>query len=274
MGPWALVSPASRGIGLELARRLLQTTKLPLIATARNNTEKTRREILSGAGHGFDESRLEVLELDVTHEGSIEAAAEHCKSRFPSTRAAPSHLHAAFVIPGILHAEKAPNQLDEDKILETFRVNTIGPMLMLKHFSPFLPRKATQMHSSDAFGGGLPASHATWLTMSARVGSISDNSMGGWYSYRASKAAVNQVIKTFDAYLKISAGDKAMAMSYHPGTVKTGLSKDFWSNVKEEKLFSAEFAIDKMLEVIASHEGRIGEARGKCWDWKGEEVKP
>lgn len=274
MPPWVLVSPASRGIGLNLASRLLRTTKLPLIATARKDLDKAREEILSGAGQNVDESRLEVLQLDMTDETSIADAAEHCKSRFPSSKDAPSHLHAAFVIPGILHPEKSPSQLDEANILETFRINTIGPMLMLKHFSPFLPRKTTAMPSSDELGKGLPASHATWLNMSARVGSISDNSLGGWYSYRASKAAVNQVTKTFDAYLKISAGDKAMAMSYHPGTVKTGLSKDFWNNVKEEKLFSADFATEKMLQVVSDHEGRIDEARGKCWDWKGTEIKP
>lgn len=271
MAPWTLVSPASRGIGLELAKQLMQKTKLPVIATARKDLDETREHILSQGG---DEGRLEVLKLDMTDETTIADAAAHCKSRFPSSKDAISHLHAAFVIPGILYPEKAPSQLEADKTLRTFQVNTIGPMLMLKHFSPFLPRKSTALPSAEEVGDGLPAAYATWLTMSARVGSISDNALGGWYSYRSSKAAVNQVVKTFDAYLKISAGDKAMAMAYHPGTVKTCLSKDFWDNVKDEKLFSPAFATEKLLEVVRSHEGNLAERRGKCWDWKSEEIKP
>jgi len=137
--------------------------------------------------------------------------------------------------------------------------------MLLKHFSPFLPRKSTEITRHD----GLPK-QAVWANMSARVGSISDNQLGGWYSYRASKAAVNQVTKTFDNHLRTSAGDKAISISLHPGTVKTGLSKEFWGNVKE-KLFSPEFSTERLMEVIHS---RSIEDRGKCWDWKGMEVPP
>lgn len=153
----------------------------------------------------------------------------------------------------------------------TFRTNTLGPMLLLKHFSPFLPRKATELGSKDGGLEGLPTTHATWMTMSARVGSISDNGAGGWYSYRSSKAAVNQLVKSFDLYLRTSAGDKAIGVAMHPGTVKTGLSKEFWETTPSEKLFSPEFAAEKLLEVINS---RTAKDRGKCWDWKGEEILP
>lgn len=139
-------------------------------------------------------------------------------------------------------------------------------MMLLKHFSPFLPRKATTLSELD----NLP-SHAVWANMSARVGSITDNGLGGWYSYRASKAAVNQVTKTFDNHLKTSAGENAMAISLHPGTVKTDFSREFWGNVKEEKLFSPEFSAEKLLEVVCGRQ--VGD-RGKFFDWKGEEVPP
>lgn len=169
-------------------------------------------------------------------------------------------------MPGLLFPEKAPTQISYDDALLTFKVNTLGPMMLMKHFSPFLSRKSTQLAEEE----GLPA-QAVWANMSARVGSISDNSLGGWYSYRSSKAALNQVTKTFDNFLRTSAADKAMAISLHPGTVKTGLSKEFWNNVKDEKLFSPEFAAEKLLDVINSR--KIGD-RGRCWDWKGEEVPP
>ena len=108
--------------------------------------------------------------------------------------------------------------------------------------------------------------------MSARVGSISDNStLGGWYSYRASKAGVNQLARTFDIGLKQSAGEKAMCVALHPGTVKTGLSEEFWGNVMREKLFSAEFAAERLCEVVRG----VGlEGRGRCWDWEGKEILP
>ncbi|KAI9771553.1 MAG: hypothetical protein M1835_006417 [Candelina submexicana] len=107
--------------------------------------------------------------------------------------------------------------------------------------------------------------------MSARVGSISDNALGGWYSYRASKAAVNQITKSFDIYLRNRSGEKAIAIALHPGTVKTGLSKEFWASTKEEKLFSAEFAAERLVEVV---KGVGVEGRGRCWDWEGKEILP
>lgn len=176
-----------------------------------------------------------------------------------------SYLHLSLSIPGILFPEKAPSQIDYANALVTFRTNTLGPMMLLKHFSAFLPRKSTELEELE----GLPK-HAVWTNMSARVGSITDNALGGWYSYRASKAAVNQVTKTFDNYLRTSAGDNAMSISMHPGTVKTGLSKEFWGTVKGT-LFTPEYAAEKLMEVICS---RSLDDRGKCWDWKGEEVAP
>jgi NAD(P)-dependent dehydrogenase (short-subunit alcohol dehydrogenase family) len=108
--------------------------------------------------------------------------------------------------------------------------------------------------------------------MSARVGSTSDNALGGWYSYRASKAGVNSLTKTFDLWLRNVAREKAMAVALHPGTVKTGLSKDFWAGVKKEKLFTPEFAAEKLVCVVKGL--GVKEGRGRCWDWKGEEILP
>jgi NAD(P)-dependent dehydrogenase (short-subunit alcohol dehydrogenase family) len=172
-------------------------------------------------------------------------------------------------VPGLLFPEKAPAQIDAENALLTFRTNTLGPMLMIKHFSPFLPKKNAP-HSNGEEMKGLPST-ATAAIMSARVGSISDNNLGGWYSYRASKAGVNQLVKTFDNYLKTASGENAMAVALHPGTVKTDLSKEFWGNVKKEKLFEREWVAERMIDVVKE----VGiEGRGKCWDWDGKEVPP
>nr|POE79706.1 c-factor [Quercus suber] len=262
MRPWALVTPASRGIGLQLARHVLRSTTLPVLATARANVDQTKENILAGLD-GVKEERVRVLKLDVLDETSISSAAKEAAGLYPTKSA---YLHLALVVPGLLFPEKSPAQIDYDDALLTFRTNTLGPMMLMKHFSSFLPKKSTTLTSAQ----DLPA-HAVWATMSARVGSIADNRLGGWYSYRASKAAINQTTKTFDNHLRVSAGDKAMAIALHPGTVKTGLSEEFWGNVKEEKLFSPEFAAERLLDVVR---GRKADDRGKCWDWKGEEIPP
>ncbi|PPJ53368.1 hypothetical protein CBER1_00957 [Cercospora berteroae] len=262
MKPFALVTPASRGIGLELVRRLLQTTSVPVVATARKDLDQVRENVLSGL-KDVSEERLHVVNLDVLDETIVADAADQISKLFPKKE---NYLHLSLAIPGILFPEKSPAQINYDDALLTFRTNTLGPMLLLKHLSPFLPKKATKLERAD----GLPKT-AVWANMSARVGSITDNRLGGWYSYRSSKAAVNQLTKSFDNYLQPSAGENAMSISLHPGTVKTNLSKEFWDNVKEDKLFSPEFAAEKLLEVVNS---RSLDDRGKCWDWAGKEVPP
>ncbi|PVI06031.1 NAD(P)-binding protein [Periconia macrospinosa] len=265
MPPWSLIAPASRGIGFALARRVLQTTKAPVVATARRDVDGTKRELLEGLD--VDRGRLTVLELDVLDESSIADAAVACRDKFPVET---SQLQLAFMLPGLLFPEKSPAQIDADNALLTFRTNTIGPMLLLKHFSPFLPTKKSKGSLEHEDMLGLPDVAMT-AVMSARVGSISDNRLGGWYSYRASKAGVNQVVKTFDNHLKTVSGNKAAAVGLHPGTVKTGLSKEFWGSVKKEKLFEREWVAERLVDVV---NGVGVEGRGKCWDWDGKEVPP
>lgn len=181
-------------------------------------------------------------------------------------------MHLGLVVPGILNPEKAPKQIDAEQALQTFQTNSLGPMLMIKHFEKFLPTKRTTSSTEDNLEN-LPPS-AILALMSARVGSISDNQMGGWYSYRASKAAVNQIAKTFDNYLRIRSGKNAICVSMHPGTVKTEFSQEFWGGVKESKLFKPEWAVQELLKVLQERGRSIEESRGRCWDWAGKEVPP
>ncbi|EHK22666.1 uncharacterized protein TRIVIDRAFT_209227 [Trichoderma virens Gv29-8] len=236
--------------------------------------------------------RLFVVRCDVTDESTIESAAQKAHNLFPKDS---HHLHLACVLPGVLlNPEKSPAQVDADAALQSFRVNAVGQLLVAKHFFGFLPRRATAMSppgyeyddedvdEEDDYGDEdedeaeeeavlkLPQ-HATWLNMSARVGSTTDNRSGGWFSYRASKAAVNSITKSLDIQLRARAGGNAIAVAYHPGTVKTELSKDYWGGVPKEKLFSTEYAAERLMDVVC---GLGVEDRGRCWNWKGTEIPP
>ena len=166
----------------------------------------------------------------------------------------------------MLVPERSPAAIEYESALDTLKLNLLAPMMLGKHFVPFLPRKATQLDAVDGLNDA-----AVLALMSARVGSISDNQRGGWYSYRASKAGVNQLVKSLDVYLKMQTGAKAMCVGLHPGTVKTGLSEAFWGSVEEGKLFSPEFSAERLCEVVR---GRGERDRGKCWAWDGVEIMP
>ncbi|KAM5346870.1 hypothetical protein ACJ41O_009875 [Fusarium nematophilum] len=269
--PWILVSPSTRGIGYALTRHLLQRTSLPILATARrrHDPEQAKASLLDGLPRKDDLApRLSVVHADVTDDRSLKEAASRAADMFPPDR---NHLHLACAIPGILRAEKSPGQIDAEASLEQFRINTVGPLLLIKHFDPFLPRRATGLEPSpEADAAQLPP-HATWLSMAARVGSTTDNRAGGWFSYRASKAGVISLAKSYDNFLRGRSGDKAISIAYHPGTVKTDLSRDFWESVDEKKLFSPEYAAERLVSVAT--ELSLGQ-RGKCWGWEGDEVPP
>jgi NAD(P)-dependent dehydrogenase (short-subunit alcohol dehydrogenase family) len=286
--PWILVCPSSRGIGFALTRRLLLTTSLPVLATTRQRDPSvTKAALLDGLmgnnnnkDDGAPSRRLEVVSCDVTDEPSIAAAAAEAARLFPPST---HHLQLACAIPGVLHPEKSPRQVDAALALDSLRVNALGPLLLMKHFGDLLPRRRTGTAqgrpSSSAPRAGTGTNDATsstaatavWLNMAARVGSTADNRLGGWYSYRASKAAVISLTKTFDLHLAARCGDRAMAVAYHPGTVRTDFSEAFWAGVEEGKLFSPEYAVDRMMDVVA---GLSLEQRGRCWDWRSDEVPP
>ena len=286
MPPWTLVSPASRGIGFALARRVLETTNAPLVVTARKELAQTKRDMLRGLN--VDESRLTMLELDYrgmhlsspvplkstpnqltpADESTMAAAAKVCREKFPHPE---NILQMAFIVPGVLYPEKKLGIVYGDDALLTYQVNSLGPTLMMKYFEPFLASKAKHLSGENKDEmKGLP-SVSTMAVMSARVGSISDNKTGGWYTYRASKAAVNSLVKSVDNHLKIRSGDKAMIVSLHPGTVKTDFSKAFWHGVKRGKLFEKEDAAANLINVVKK---MPLSGRGKCWDYDGKEIPP
>lgn len=201
-----------------------------------------------------------MLQVDYLDESSVQQASVEIKDILGKD----NYLRLGMIAPGILiNPEKTPQQINYDEALETFKINTLGPMLAIKHFSPFLPRKGTAVEQAT----GLPEL-AVWATMSARVGSIGDNKLGGWFAYRASKAAVNQVSKTFQNNLTLTKRP-AISVTLHPGTVKTHLSREFWESTRPEKLFSPDFSAEKLQGVI---QGLTRDDGGGQFDWKGETI--
>ena len=258
--PFAFVCPSTQGISLALTRRLLLTTNLPVYATYRSGSpEEVARDILSPL-KDVDDSRLTLIPLDLTREDTITAAAQQLADSLP--RDQESYLHTAFMTGGVLHTERKLTDLDAGIIKQMFGINVISHLLLIKHFAKFLPK--TKTTTADE------AQLAKWVHISARLGSVTDNKRGGWYSYRASKAALNQVIKTFDLHLQ-QTSTQAICVGIHPGTVKTNLSKPFWTSVAKENLMEPDISAKNIVQVVE----KLDETgRGKVWDWCGKEVQP
>lgn len=165
--------------------------------------------------------------LDLLDETSIEAAAASCGRDLTLVIDATGFLHDAEFQP-----EKSLRQLDPAHLARSFALNATGPALLMKHFLPLLAR----------------AERAVFATLSARVGSISDNRLGGWYAYRASKAALNQLVRTAAVELARTR-PLAICVALHPGTVDTGLSGPFAKNGLDVQ--SPGEAATRLLTVIA-----------------------
>jgi len=157
-------------------------------------------------------SRRSTPPLDLLDEASIAAAAQHVKTLLAEHGRV---LNLIVDATGMLHTpthqpEKSWAQLDAAQMALVFAINAIGPALLMKHFLPLLPRQGTPV----------------FATLSAKVGSIGDNRLGGWYSYRASKAALNQLVHTAAIELRRRV-PQAICVALHPGTVHSALSKPF-----------------------------------------------
>ncbi|WP_404336974.1 SDR family NAD(P)-dependent oxidoreductase [Sphingomonas sp. MMS12-HWE2-04] len=199
--------------------------------------------------HGFARSRSGAQHLDLLDEASIAAAAE-LVGRGP----APALI---VVASGLLHAsgrkpEKAIGDLDPSWLAQVYAVNAIGPALVAKHFLPLMPK----------------AGRTVFAALSARVGSISDNRLGGWYGYRASKAALNMMIHNL-AIEERRRNSSSVVVALHPGTVDTQLSRPFQGNVQPGRLFTPDRAALQLLDVV---EGLRPPDSGKMFDFEGKEV--
>lgn len=189
--------------------------------------------------------------IDYRDEMSIAHAADLAGASGP--------LDFVFVATGLLHEgdvmpEKSLRDLSGDHFQLLFEANTILPALVAKHFVPKLRRD----------------NRSLFATLSARVGSISDNRLGGWYAYRASKAALNMIVKNV-AIETARRNQQAIIVGLHPGTVDSPLSQPFQSNVPDGKLFSPDYSAAKMLAVL---DGLTPSDSGKCFGWDGNAIEP
>ena len=183
--------------------------------------------------------------LDVADEAAVSSAADRV-----ALGPAPT---LVLVATGVLHEGEDPERsyrmVTAEHLLRDYRVNTVGPALVARHFLPLLPRDR----------------RAIFAALSARVGSISDNRLGGWHSYRASKAALNMILRNLAIELARS-HPQAIVAGLHPGTVRTGLSQPFQRGVPAEKLFTPEYSAERLVSVL---DGLAPADSGGVFAWDG-----
>ena len=227
MSSRAIVIGATGGIGHALA---------DLLETSGSFTEVVRM------------SRKSSRPIDLTDETSIATAAA-------AINQAPTPIRLVIVATGLLSdqvtsPEKSLRDLDAATLAHLFAINTIGPALVAKHFLPLLPREGKSVFAA----------------LSARVGSIGDNNLGGWYGYRASKAALNQIVHTAAIELARTR-PAAICVALHPGTVATPLSEPFFKSGLSVQ--TPEEAAQRLLDVI----DRLTPAdSGGFFDHKGDRI--
>lgn len=205
----------------------------------------------------FDQENVHSHQIDIQNETSIEKAIASACQNTP--------LDIVIITIGILHQnlnetdettafgpEKSLSDLTAEKFQKLFEINTIGPALIAKHTLPLMNKDKTSI----------------FCALSARIGSISDNHLGSWYAYRASKAALNMIIKTASIEMQ-RRKYKTIVIGLHPGTVDSQLSQPFQRSVSKAKLFTPEYSVSKMLNVI---ENLTPDETGKIFAWDGQEI--
>ena len=223
----SVVVGASRGLGLALSAALLQRTPGTVVGIAREPESSPQLQALQASSGG----RLHTLAADVTKSDTLERARDALKADH-------GRVDLLLNVAGILHEkheggsgapERSLRAVDEEWMARVFAVNAMGPVLTTQALQKLLRPGATVAN------------------LSARVGSIGDNRLGGWWSYRMSKAALNMATKNMANEMRRS---EVLAVALHPGTTDTDLSKPFQQNVKPEKLFPVEKTATMLLDVL------------------------
>jgi len=245
-GGVALVLGAG-GIGSALVRRLRDVGRFDRIVVGCRSPDKARPL----ASHEPGRAKVLVETADLLDAGSLQSLARTIGSMHRPLR-------LAICATGLLHqgADLRPERRLEDVTRENlemmFAVNAIGPLLAARYLVPVLPR----------------LERSVFAAISARVGSIGDNRLGGWYGYRGSKAALNQFLRCTALELRRRAPG-AIVAALHPGTVATPLSKPFQAGVPADRLFAPEYSATRLLEVI---DGLSPQDSGGFFAWDGGSI--
>ena len=235
---------ASGGLGAAFVAALCADARCAAVYAG---SRAAAQSVAAAAGDGSAKRRE--FHFAYEDESSIEAAA--------AGMAADGPLHLILVATGLLHdAESRPEKtwrsLSTDAFNRAFLVNAIGPALLAKHLLGILSVR----------------DKSVFATLSARVGSIADNRLGGWHAYRASKAALNMLIRTCAIELAVR-NKSAVCIALHPGTVDTRLSRPFQAGVPAGSLFSAAQSVEYLLRVV----DQVGPKQtGRLIAWDGSEI--
>lgn len=233
----AVVFGASGGIGAELVSQLSSRADVNRVHAVSRHGTPVSSKIASHAA-------------DITSEADLAKLAEALEQE--------QDIRLVIIATGMLsdgqdvQPEKSCRQQSMQAFEQVFRTNTFGPALAARYLLPLMPRKG----------------RALFLALSARVGSIGDNRLGGWHAYRASKAALNMLLRNYAIEQARRNADFIVA-GLHPGTVDTRLSRPFQRNVPDGQLFTPEMAAEYLLRVI---DALTPADTGKCFDWAGKEI--
>lgn len=244
----ALVMGASGGIGLAIAQKLAADPALQtlVLCAAHANASEALQALQQDCSQRHIATLL--IDTDISDEDSLAALAL-------ALSAQNMPLDLVVNAAGLLHGpglmpEKTVTQVSAASMQRVFAVNAFGPMLLIKALWPWLRAKRPVVFAS----------------LSARVGSIEDNQLGGWYSYRAAKAAQNQFLKT--AAIELTRiNPQSIVLALHPGTTDTALSQPYQANVRPEKLFAPAFVAESLLNII-EHASPADSGSFIAWDGK------
>jgi len=239
----ALVIGASGGIGEECVKQLLNSGHYSQVyAVSRSSTDNPLRGV---------EYRV-VQSEDETQVGELCNELKAQNLHFSTVICCIGALHGTNQYNQSIMPEKRLEDINPENLNFYFQTNTILPAIWLKHLVPIMK-------------GSEPAK---LVFFSARVGSINDNLLGGWYGYRASKSALNMLLKSAQVECQRRAKNISL-VSYHPGTVDTELSRPFQANVPNDKLFSREFTVSQLLQFVTN---LLAEDGPHYIDWQGKTI--
>jgi NAD(P)-dependent dehydrogenase (short-subunit alcohol dehydrogenase family) len=240
----ALVVGGGRGIGLGFVRQLLDRGDLECVYVTYRSLDSAT-ELLAIA-----DPRLCCLQMDITNESQIAAVIHKIQTE---TATLDFVINAVGILhDGAMQPEKSLRHINSEQLMRYFQVNSIGAILLFKQVQPLLKHP----------------NRSILATISAKVGSIGDNHSGGWYGYRASKAALNMSIRTTAIEYKRTC-PQAILVALHPGTTDTQLSRPFQRNVPPEKLFSVDRTVTQLLTVIDRLEPSDS---GEFFSWDGSKL--